>query len=93
MHRRCEQPTHSRFEYYGARGIKVCPEWASLETFREWALANGYADNLTIDRFPDRDGNYEPNNCRWVTIQEQQKNRRSKWERFPTGRREPPKSA
>jgi hypothetical protein len=79
---RCENPKQTRFEYYGARGIAVCLEWHSLERFREWALANGYADNLTIDRI-DNDGDYEPANCRWVTIQAQQSNRRPRQEATP----------
>lgn len=84
MIRRCENPKNHRFEYYGGRGISVCQEWHDVHRFREWALANGYADNLTIDRYPNKDGNYEPSNCRWVTIQVQQTNRRPKrWYRRP----------
>ena len=62
---------------YGGRGISVCKEWdESYEAFRDWALANGYADGLSIDRI-DVDGNYEPPNCRWATNQEQQNNKRT----------------
>lgn len=78
MIRRCEHPNNFRFEYYGARGVKVCEEWHDVHRFREWALANGYADDLTIDRHPDKDGNYEPTNCRWATWSEQAFNRRPK---------------
>jgi hypothetical protein len=60
---------------YGGRGIKVCEAWQKYETFRDWARANGYKDNLTIDRI-DFNGNYEPNNCRWITIEEQNTNTR-----------------
>ena len=64
-------------KYYGGKGIKVCDEWdSSYETFREWALSNGYADNLTIDRINSND-NYYPENCRWATVKEQNNNNRA----------------
>ena len=75
MKRRCSSPTMSCYKYYGGRGIKVCNEWQSFEPFCEWALANGYTENLTIDRI-DVNGNYALSNCRWITIQEQQRNKR-----------------
>lgn len=75
MRQRCYNPNTNRYKNYGGKGIKVCDEWReSFEAFYEWAMANGYADNLTIDR-KDTNGNYEPNNCRWVTMKEQQNNR------------------
>ena len=78
MKQRCACKNEERREYwdYYARGIKVCDEWQnSFEAFYEWAMANGYADNLSIDRI-DNNGNYEPSNCRWVDNTTQQRNRR-----------------
>ncbi len=61
---------------YVLRGITICDEWKnSYEIFKQWAVENGYEDTLTIDRI-DNDGNYEPNNCRWVTQQVQMSNTR-----------------
>lgn len=75
MKRRCLEPNNIKYSIYGGRGITVCSEWLhSFENFRDWAMANGYADNLTIDRL-DSNGNYEPSNCRWATHSEQNKNR------------------
>jgi hypothetical protein len=76
MRNRCENQRTANYKYYGGRGIRVCDEWHSVHRFREWALANGYADHLTIDRYPNKDGNYEPTNCRWATWSEQAFNRR-----------------
>lgn len=64
---RCYKETDEHYDYYGGRGIKVCDDWHNFETFQEWALANGYADNLTIDRL-DGNKDYCPNNCSWATM-------------------------
>lgn len=75
MHFRCYQPSHEAYHRYGGRGIGVCDEWRDFGGFSAWALANGYAEDLTIDR-EDNDLGYEPSNCRWVTMADQQRNRR-----------------
>lgn len=72
---RCNNHNRHEYKYYGGRGITVCPEWMKFEPFYEWSISHGYSDDLTIDRI-DNDGNYEPNNCRWVTMQVQTRNRR-----------------
>lgn len=76
MHERCERKSHMHYEDYGGRGISVCDKWNEFVAFKAWAESNGYKDNLTIDR-KDVDGNYCPENCRWVTMKIQQNNKRS----------------
>lgn len=77
MRHRCYNPQNERYKYYGARGITVCDEWKkSFEPFLNWALSNGYEKGLTIDRV-DVNGNYEPNNCRWVSNLCQARNKRN----------------
>lgn len=74
MRQRCLNPKNDKFQHYGGRGISVCEAWSDFDSFRAWALANGYQDSLSIDRI-DNDGNYEPGNCRWVTHTIQTRNR------------------
>ena len=72
---RCSPKSPDKSGYYD-RGIAVCPEWKdTYEPFRDWALANGYCDNLTIDR-RDNDRGYSADNCRWIGYQPQARNTR-----------------
>lgn len=75
MRNRCS-PTYHGAEYYYNRGINVCEEWYAYEPFQDCALANGYQDDLTLDRINVNDG-YSPQNCRWVTTKIQNNNRRN----------------
>lgn len=75
MIRRCTDPSHNRYKYYGENGVSVCDEWLNnYETFCKWALSNGYSDELSIDRI-DQNGNYCPDNCRWSDVYTQAQNK------------------
>lgn len=74
---RCYDANSTAYKNYGARGITVCDDWRySYLSFKEWAITNGYSDNLSIDRI-DTNGNYFPDNCRWVSTSVQQFNKRT----------------
>ena len=74
MKKRCDNPNHWAYARYGGRGIEVDTRWSTFEPFSEWAKSNGYANNLTLDR-EDNDGNYCPENCRWISRKAQGRNK------------------
>lgn len=75
MKSRCSNPNNNRYYAYGGRGIAVCDEWKKFSAFEEWAISNGFRNDLTIDRI-DPNGNYEPSNCRWISPESQAANKR-----------------
>ena len=75
MRQRCSNPNHPRFQYYGARGIKICKQWQVFEVFLE-DMGPTWAPGLSIERL-DVNGHYEPGNCIWIPLGEQWKNRRT----------------
>lgn len=75
MHQRCEYPAHKSYARYGGRGISVCARWSDFKLFLE--DMGDRPKGMTLDRWPNTNGNYEPGNCRWATYKQQQRNRRS----------------
>jgi hypothetical protein len=76
MKARCYRETEPSYKNYGARGIKICDEWLNnFKAFYDWAIANGYSDDLSIERL-DVNGDYCPENCTWIPLSEQTENRR-----------------
>ena len=76
MKNRCNNTKSKDYKNYGGRGIRVCEEWLNYSKFREWSLSEGYIEGLTIERI-NNDKDYEPNNCKWITMKEQQRNKRN----------------
>lgn len=94
MKTRCYNENSPDYKHYGAKGIQICEEWLNdFNAFEKWAFENGYNENApklqcTIDRI-NNNGNYEPANCRWVTIAEQNRNKtyiKSKWDKSILGK-------
>ncbi len=80
MKDRCNRPGNPAYKRYGGRGIKVCAEWADdFQAFRTWAFAHGYANGLECDRI-DPDGDYGPDNCRWITKRKNIEHMRKAWD-------------
>lgn len=72
---RCYNPNKDTFNYYGGRNVEMCQDWKEdFINFYNWSMEHGYKEGLTIDRI-NPNGNYEPSNCRWVTMKEQQNNK------------------
>jgi hypothetical protein len=74
MKMRCSNKNDTHYKYYGGRGITVCRNWLTFIGFYNWAKNSGYKQNLTIDRIDNNKG-YYPDNCRWSTVTEQNRNK------------------
>lgn len=92
MRYRCAAYNKDVGKYYADRGIAVCDEWKRFETFFNWSIENGYNDGLTIDRIDVNQG-YYPENCRWITVKEQQRNKTNTLYVLYNGRNIPLKEA
>ena len=76
MKQRCLNANHPKYHRYGGRGVTIHEDWLTSAGFKEWALSAGYEEGLCIDRV-DNDGNYEPDNCKWVTMSENARKKRT----------------
>lgn len=76
MHQRCNNPNAQNYHWYGAKNVKVCRRWDNFENFLA-DMESDWKPGLTLDRYPDPSGNYEPSNCRWATKKQQANNRRT----------------
>lgn len=77
MKARCYNTSSPKYRVYGGRGIKICDDWKNdFLNFYNWSIANGYSDELSIERI-NVNGNYEPSNCRWATLVEQAQNKQN----------------
>ena len=74
MKQRCNNEANAFYHRYGGRGVSYTKDWEEFMPFYEWAMANGYRDDLTLDRI-DNDGDYTPENCKWSTQHEQSMNK------------------
>jgi len=84
---RCENPKNPKYKHYGARGISVCQDWRhSVESFYDWAIKNGWSEELHIDR-KDNNKNYSPDNCHFITTAENNRNLSTSCRWFVNGRR------
>lgn len=85
MRDRCINPRMKNYPYYGGKGVRVCEDWMAYVNFATWARASGYQEGLTIER-KDSGGNYEPDNCEWITKSENTKRANARTPRGPDGR-------
>lgn len=76
MKTRCLNKNNAKYKIYGGRGITICEEWLDFKNFHDWAMSNGFIDGLTLERI-DVNGNYCPENCTWIPMVEQAKNKRT----------------
>lgn len=76
MKQRCLNPNHPKYGRYGGRGVKICEEWLSIKNFMKWAIDSGWKDGLSIDRI-DNNGDYIPSNCRFISISENSRKKRT----------------
>lgn len=76
VRKRCNTPTAKGYENYGGRGIKMCTEWDDFSKFYEWARSSGYEPHLSLERIDVNKG-YNPQNCCWIPLPQQARNRRS----------------